>query len=350
RIIRRYTYELIQKNCIGPGLDVPGPDMGVGEREIAWMADTYMALSQGEHSAAGAVTGKPVSQGGIRGRVEATGRGVYFGLREAVAIEEDMKPLGLSAGLDGKTLVVQGLGNVGYHATKFLAADGVKLVGVVEREGAIYDPAGLDLELVFQHRAEGGSLLELDASESIEGGREGARGLEWECDILLPAALESVILPENAPRIQAKIIAEGANGPTTADADEVLNERGVLQIPDMFLNAGGVTVSYFEWIKNLTHLRFGRMERRFEAASNERILHAVEGLTGKRFNGNVFEKIAVGADEEDLVNSGLEETMVNGYHEMREIARSRDTDLRTAAFIASIQKVALAYRERGIFP
>ncbi len=350
RIIRRYTYELIQKNCIGPGLDVPGPDMGVGEREIAWMADTYMGLSQGDHAAAGAVTGKPVSQGGVRGRVEATGRGVYFGVREAVSIAEDMEPLGLSAGLDGKTMVVQGLGNVGYHAAKFLGADGVKLVGVIEREGAIYDPAGLDVELLFQHRAEGGSLLDLDASESIEGGREGARGLEWECDILLPAALESVILPENAPQIRAKIIAEGANGPTTADGDEILNQRGVLQLPDMFLNAGGVTVSYFEWIKNLTHLRFGRMERRFEAASNDRILRAVEDLTGKRFNGQVFEKIAVGADEEDLVNSGLEETMINGYHEMRDIARSRDTDLRTAAFIAAIQKVALAYQERGIFP
>ena len=350
RIIRRYTYELTQKNCIGPGLDVPGPDMGVGEREIAWMADTYMALSQGDPSAAGAVTGKPVSQGGVRGRVEATGRGVYFGVREAVSVAEDMERLGLSTGLDGKTLVVQGLGNVGYHAAKFLGADGVKLVGVLEREGAIYDPKGLDLEEIYRHRTEGGSLLEFDAAESIEGGREGARGLEWECDILLPAALESVILPSNAPGIKAKIVAEGANGPTTADADEILHERGVLQLPDMFLNAGGVTVSYFEWIKNLTHMRFGRMERRFEAASNERILRAVENLTEKRFNGEVFEDVAVGADEKDLVNSGLEETMVNGFHEMREIARIHDTDLRTAAFIASIQKVALAYRERGIFP
>ncbi len=350
RILRRYTYELVQKNCMGPTIDVPGPDMGIGEREVAWMADTYAALSPGQASTAGAITGKPVSQGGVRGRTEATGRGVYFGLREAVSIAEDMEPLGLETGLEGKTVVIQGLGNVGYHAGTFLAADGVKVVGILEREGAIYDSRGLDVEEIYRHRMAGGSLIDIEAEEVIEGGGEGARGLEWECDILLPAALESVIHADNAGRIQAKIIAEGANGPTTADAANILLERGVLMLPDMYLNAGGVTVSYFEWIKNLTHMRFGRMERRFEAASNKRILQAVEGLTGKRFNGDVFESVAVGAKEEDLVNSGLEETMVNGYHEMRELARIHEADLRTGAFIVAIRKVALAYRERGIFP
>jgi glutamate dehydrogenase (NAD(P)+) len=350
RIVRRFTYELVQRNCIGPGVDVPGPDMGVGEREIAWIADTYIQLSKGQVSAQGAVTGKPVSQGGVRGRVEATGRGVFFGVREALSHGDDMVRLDLAPGIDGKRIVIQGLGNVGYHAGKFLAEEGARIVGILEREGAIYRAAGLDVEAVFRHRADGGSILELEADEKIEGGAAGARGLEWECDILLPAALEGVIHAGNAPRIQAKLIAEGANGPTTADADRILDERGILQLPDMYLNAGGVTVSYFEWIKNLSNIRFGRMERRFEAMSNNRILRAVEELTGKTFNGNTFQEVAVGADEKDLVNSGLEETMVSGYQQMREMSLFHGTDLRTAAMATSIGKVALAYQERGIFP
>jgi len=349
RIVRRYTFELVQRNCIGPGVDVPGPDMGVGEREISWMADTYLALSRGELGAAGAVTGKPVSQGGVRGRVEATGRGVYFGLREAVAQAEDMADLGLSPGLDGKRVVIQGLGNVGFHAGKFVTADGAIVVGILEREGAIYDPKGLDVEAVRAHREGGGSILELDATERLPAS-ESARGLEWACDILIPAALESVITEENAPRIQAKIIAEGANGPTTASAAQYLVERGILQLPDLYLNAGGVTVSYFEWVKNLSHVRFGRMEQRFKGATTKKILDAVEGLVGKPFEKSLVDSLAVGASEEDLVNSGLEETMVSAFHEIREAAHRLGTDLRTAAFVVSIEKVATAYRERGIFP
>lgn len=349
RIVRRYTFELAQRNCIGPGVDVPGPDVGVGEREISWMADTYLALSRGQLGGAGAVTGKPVSQGGVRGRVEATGRGVYFGLREALGQEEDMAALGLTPGLDGKRIVIQGLGNVGYHAGKFLTADGAIVVGILEREGAIYDPNGLDVEMVRSHREAGASILELDASVRLPAS-EAARGLEWACDILLPAALESVITEENAPRIQAKIIAEGANGPTTASAAQRLVERGVLQLPDLYLNAGGVTVSYFEWVKNLSHVRFGRMERRFEGASTKRILDAVAELVGKRFEPSLVDSLAVGADERDLVNSGLEETMVSAFHQIRETALRLDTDLRTAAFVVAIEKVATAYRERGIFP
>jgi glutamate dehydrogenase (NAD(P)+) len=246
--------------------------------------------------------------------------------------------------------VIQGLGNVGYHAGKFLTDDGAVVVGILEREGAIYRAAGIRRGGRRTGIADGGSLLDLEADERIEGGTEGARGLEWDCDILVPAALEGVIHAENAPRIRAKIIAEGANGPTTADADEILHERGVLQIPDMFLNAGGVTVSYFEWIKNLSNIRFGRMERRFEAMSNDRILKAVEQLTGKKFNGDTFQTVAVGADEEDLVISGLEETMVSGYQQMREMALFHGADLRSAAMATAIGKVALAYHERGIFP
>lgn len=349
RIIRRYTFELVKRNCIGPGVDVPAPDLGVGEREIAWMSDTYIALSHGEEDAVGAVTGKPLSQGGVRGRVEATGLGVAFGIREAVSRKDDMDRLGLATGVEGKTFVVQGLGNVGYHASKFLGHQGALLVGVVERGGAIYDPNGLELEEIHGVREMGGSVLEIDAPVKLEADAS-AHGLEWDCDILIPAALENQIHSDNAPRIQARIVAEGANGPTTPNASAILAERGIFQLPDLYLNAGGVTVSYFEWIKNLSHVRFGRMERRFEAASIARILHAIQDLTGKSFDSGVFEDVAVGASEVDLVRSGLEETMVAGYQEIHETATEMDTDLRSAAFVNSIRKIATAYEERGIFP
>ncbi len=350
RVMRRYTYELTLRNCIGPSVDVPGPDMGVGPRELSWMADTYIALARGERGAAGCVTGKPLSQGGVRGRVEATGLGVYFGIREAVAEVDTMRALGLAPGLDGKTVVIQGLGNVGLHAARFLAADGVRVVGILEREGALYASGGLDFEAIAARRDAGGSLLEFDGEIRIEGGREGVEGLTWPCDILLPAALENMITPDIASRVQARIVAEAANGPTTAQGGEILRERGVMILPDMFLNAGGVTVSYFEWLKNLSHVRFGRMERRFSGASTGRVLRAVEELTGNAFDPVVVERLSVGASEADLVRSGLEETMVSGFQQMREAARRWNTDNRAAALAVSIQKIAESYSERGIFP
>lgn len=350
RIMRRFTYELTLRNCIGPSVDVPGPDMGVSARELSWMADTYFAMTRGELGAAGCVTGKPVSQGGVRGRVEATGLGVFYGIRECVDEVETMRAIGLEPGLDGKTIVIQGLGNVGLHAARFLAAEGVKVVGILEFEGALYDPAGLDFEAIASRRAEGGSLLEFDGTIKIAGGRAGMEGLAWDCDILLPAAIENVITAENAASIQARIVAEAANGPTTAGGGENLRERGVLVLPDLYLNAGGVTVSYFEWLKNLSHIRFGRMERRFAGSSVRRVLTAVEELTGNGFHPDLVDRLAVGASEEDLVRSGLEETMVSGFQQMREAARRWETDNRAAAMAVAIEKISLSYAERGIFP
>ncbi len=349
RLTRRYTYELVKKNFIGPGVDVPAPDYGTGPREMAWMADTYNAITPAELNSSACVTGKPITQGGVRGRTEATGRGVYFGIREACNDVEDMRKLGFTPGIDGKTAIVQGLGNVGYYAAKFLQAGGAKLVGLIEYEGAIYNPKGLDLEKVVQHRKETKSILNFPGATSTP---KNAEGLEWECDILVPAALENQITAENVARLKAKIVAEGANGPVTADANEQLLQKGVLIIPDMYLNAGGVTVSYFEWLKNLSHVRFGRMGKRFEESMNKRMLQAVEELTGKKFPQNIFDQIAHGADEEDLVNSGLEETMISAYNQMNEIRKqhSGKVDLRTAAFISAIDKVARAYMELGIFP
>jgi glutamate dehydrogenase (NAD(P)+) len=349
RITRRYTFELVRKDFLGPGVDVPAPDFGTSAREMAWIADTYMSLKPGDLNGLACVTGKPVTQGGIKGRQEATGRGVFFGIREACAVAADMKALGLGTGVEGKRVVVQGLGNVGYHAAKFLHEAGALLVGLAEYEGAIYDPKGLDLEQVMAHRRETKSILGYPGATDIE---ETARALELDCDILVPAALERQITEVNAPKVKAKIVAEAANGPTTTEADAILRERGVMVLPDMYLNAGGVTVSYFEWIKNISHIRFGRMQRRFEAGSHERLLHAVEDLTGREFARADVVRLARGAGELDLVDSGLEETMVVGYHGMREVWHHNggDVDLRTAAMITSIDKIAAAYLELGIFP
>lgn len=349
RITRRYTYELIKKNFIGPSVDVPAPDYGTGPREMGWILDTYRAMMPNELDSLACVTGKPVTQGGVRGRVEATGRGVYFGVREACGYADDMQRLGLSVGLGEKTVVVQGLGNVGYHAAKFLQEGGATIVGLAEYEGAIYNLKGLDVDKVLRHRRENKSILDFPGAVNIP---HSADALELECDILVPAALENQITMENVSRIKAKIIAEGANGPVTADASGLLSKNGVLALPDIYLNAGGVTVSYFEWLKNLSHVRFGRMGKRFEQTSNTRILQAVEGLTGKSFAKEVFGRVTLGADEEALVNSGLEDTMISAYNEIREIKKQRGDkmDLRTAAFISAINKIARSYLELGIFP
>lgn len=349
KITRRYASELVKKNFIGPGIDVPAPDYGTGAREMSWIADTYASLKPGEVDALGCVTGKPIAQGGVRGRTEATGLGVYYGVRELCNIPEDMKKLGLSTGIQGKRVIVQGLGNVGFHAAKFFYDNGAIIVGLAEYEGGIYNEKGLDLYKVVEQRKATGSLLNYPGAITF---KNSAETMEQECDILIPAALESVINGSNAARIKAKIIGEGANGPLTPEADEILNKKGIVVIPDMYLNAGGVTVSYFEWLKNLSHVRFGRMDKRFEENQNSAILKTVENLTGKSVSNVERNLIMHGPDEVDLVYSGLEDTMIGSFHEIREslLKNKEVTDMRTAAFICAIDKVGVAYEELGIFP
>ena len=350
RITRRFTFEMFKKNFIGPSLDVPAPDFGTGPREMAWIADTYCTLAPHEIDALGCVTAKPVAGGGIQGRAEATGRGVFYGIREMCGIAEDMRALGLSPLIDGKRVVVQGLGNVGYHAAKFLQEDGgAVIVGISEYEGAISKPDGIVIEDLMAHRRETGSILGFPGAENIE---QREQGLELECDILVPAALENAITMENAPSIKAKIIAEAANGPISSDASSYLYDRGTLVLPDAYINAGGVTVSYFEWLKNLSHVRFGRMEKRFEERSAREMLLAMEKTTGRTLSHEESSNLARGPEEIDLVNSGLEETMIQAYHEIREIKKRHDgqMDLRMASMLAAIDKIALAYADRGIFP
>jgi glutamate dehydrogenase (NAD(P)+) len=348
RITRRYTFELHKKNFIGPGIDVPAPDFGTGAKEMAWIADTYTSLSAGELNALACVTAKPVSQGGIRGRTEATGRGVFFGIREACDNSDDMQWLGLPRGLAGKRVVVQGLGNVGYYAAKFLQEGGAVIVGLSEYEGAVYDPSGLDVDKVIAHRQANDSILDYPGAQNVES----KAALELDCDILIPAALENQITEENAPRVKAKIIGEAANGPTTTAAAEYLWDNDRMVLPDTYLNAGGVTVSYFEWIKNLSHVRFGRMQKRFDQAAYRRLLGAVENVTGKQFSDMQMDDFARGANEEDLVNSGLEETMVMAFQQLVSIreVHERRIPYRTAAMINAIDKIAASYEHLGIFP
>jgi glutamate dehydrogenase (NAD(P)+) len=350
RITRRYAAELIKKDFLGPHVNVPAPDMGTGPREMAWIVDTYDAFRPGQPDTQACITGKPYQQGGIQGRVEATGRGVQFGIREAFSHAEDLKPLRLAPGLEGKTAVVQGFGNVGYHAAKFLQEeDGVKIVGVGEWDGAIYDPRGIDVRKLKRHHNRTKSLLGFPGAKSL---RRPEDILFVPCDILVPAALENQIHSRNYRKVRAKVIAEAANGPVTAAADEGLRKEGVLMIPDVYLNAGGVTVSYFEWTKNLSHMRFGRLSQHLETIEAETFIQQTEQLTGKRFNPLARKFLLRSHDELALVNSGLEDTMRSAYREIRTIQKRRKAvaDLRMASYVCAIQKIAGAYMELGIFP
>jgi glutamate dehydrogenase (NAD(P)+) len=350
RITRRYTYELVRRNFIGPSIDVPAPDYGTGGREMAWIYDTYRTLRENEIDAAGCVTGKPVALYGIQGRTEATGRGVFYGLREACADEQDMKKVKLSTGLAGKTMIIQGMGNVGSFTGMISQQEGdVKVVGVGEYEGSIYLESGIDIEKLLQVRKETGSILNYPGAKTFAQADRN-QVLEMPCDILVPAALENQITAENAKNIKAKIIAEAANGPITSAAEEILLKNGVLIVPDVYLNAGGVTVSYFEWLKNLSHMRFGRMEKRFNQTSQERLLHVMEDLTGRKIDPEILRKVARGADEVDLVRSGLEETMSRSYNFIHEFQRKHNIDMRTAAFAYAIKLIGDDYQSLGIFP
>ncbi len=348
KITRRYAYELISKNCLDPALDVPAPDYGTGPQEMAWIVDTYRAFNPKAINADGCVTGKPVHQAGIDGRTEATGLGVFFGIRECVSIKEDMTNLGLTVGLGGKRIIVQGLGNVGYHAARYLQEAGALIIGIAEYEGGITSPAGLDVEAVHKHRQETGSILGFPGAIEVP---QSTSLLEAECDVLLPAALENQITLSNCDRVNAKIVAEAANGPVTAAAAVRLLSRGIVIIPDLYLNAGGVTVSYFEWIKNLARVSFGQMDRRYELLSNQRMVEAIESSTGTPLSAVQRDQLIRGAEERDLVQSGLEETMIHAYREMWETKQRHQTgSLRQAAFVNALNRIAKAYMDLGVFP
>ena len=353
QITRRFAYELIKRDLIHPSQNVPAPDMGTGEREMAWIADQYQRMNTTDINARACVTGKPVNSGGIEGRTEATGRGVQYALQEFFRHPEDIAAAGLSGTLDSKAIIVQGLGNVGYHAAKFLSEeDGARITAVIERDGAVSNLEGLDIEALKTWIAETGGVKDFPVSAYTA---DGPSILKAACDILIPAALEGVIHRDNASRVQARLIVEAANGPVTAGADVILRDKGVVIIPDMYANAGGVTVSYFEWVKNLSHIRFGRMERRREESRNQLVVDELERLSLSRnvnwqLTPNFKEKYLKGASELELVRSGLDDTMRGAYNDMAEVWRSRKDvpDMRTAAYLVSIDKVASAYKAKGL--
>ncbi len=350
RITRRYTVELIRKNFIGPSVDVPAPDYGTGEREMAWILDTYQTFKGGEIDAAGCVTGKPVRQNGISGRTEATGRGVFYSIREVFNDESQLKKIGATKGVAGKTMVIQGMGNVGSNTGLVSQQEGdVKIVGLSEYEGTVYSEKGIDMQAALDYRKANGTILGLPGTVTLND-----RG-DWvgiECDILVPAALESVITIENAHKVRAKVVAEAANGPISAEAAEIITKNGSVIIPDMYCNAGGVTVSYFEWLKNLSHIRFGRMDKRFNQNAYGKLVSTIENMTGKTINDREREILTKGADEIDLVRSGLEETMISSYHQIMDTYHSYKNvnNLRDAAFICALNKVAGDYMTLGVFP
>ena len=353
QITRRFAYELIKRDLIHPSQNVPAPDMGTGEREMAWMADQYARMNTTDINARACVTGKPLNAGGIAGRVEATGRGVQYALREFFRSPDDLKKAGLSGSLDGKRVIIQGLGNVGYHAAKFLAEeDGCKIISIIERDGGIHSADGLNPDDVLAHIREHGGVKGFAGATYTE---DGVALLEEDCDILVPAALEGVIHIDNAARIEAPLIIEAANGPVTSNADAILREKGCVIIPDMYANAGGVTVSYFEWVKNLSHIRFGRMQRREQEARNTLIVNELERLSEAMgytwsLTENFNAKYMQGAGELELVRSGLDDTMRGALQSMRTLWHEREdvTDLRMAAYLVSIEKVAASYRAKGL--
>jgi glutamate dehydrogenase (NAD(P)+) len=348
-ITRRFTLELVRKGFLSPSTNVPAPDIGTGQREMAWMADTYKHLYPEDINYIACVTGKPIEHGGIRGRVEATGRGVQYALQEFFRHPQDIEKVNLDGGLEGKRIIIQGLGNVGYHAAKFLSEeDGAKITAIIERDGGIINDNGLDVEAVRQYINEYKTIKGYPDARFEEN---GAAVLEKECDVLIPAALEAQITRHNADRINARVIVEAANGPITYNADEILNSKGITIIPDAYANAGGVTVSYFEWIRNISHIRFGRMQRRHDELRGHQVASMLEELTGTNISEKLRGDLVKGTNEIDLVRSGLDDTMRLAYQEMREVleAEPKVHDLRTAAYVIAIRKIARSYLDIGVY-
>lgn len=348
RITRRFTYELYSKNFIGPGIDVPAPDYGTGEREMSWIVDTYQSLDQTSTDTLGCVTGKPISQGGIRGRREATGLGVVMGLNETCNDAELMKPLGLALGLQDKRVAVQGFGNVGYYSAYYCKQYGAKVVAIGEHDAVVVNENGIDVEALKEHQNATGSIKNAPNCKTLLN-RDDI--LYYDCDILIPAALENQIRMDNVEKIKTKIIAEAANGPLTSLAGDYLLKKGVLILPDIYLNAGGVTVSYFEWVKNLSNVRFGRLDKRFQQRNFDNIISIISEMTGKKPSEELIKKYTSQADEVSLVHSGLQDTMISSFQQIRDIQKSLGiADMRTAAFVCALQKVSRTYGELGIFP
>ena len=346
KITRRFTDELSKRDLIHPSQNVPAPDVGTGEREMAWMADEFRKLHPTELNAWACVTGKPVNKGGIGGRTEATGRGVQYALQAFFDNPVDVKKTGLTPGLKGKRVIVQGLGNVGYHAALFLSTeDNCLITHVIERDGSIVDQKGINIEKLKKYILENGGVKGFNGYVD-----KGSEILEEDADILIPAAMELVINKDNADKIKTPLIIEAANGPVSSEADEILSKKGIVIIPDLYANAGGVTVSYFEWIKNLSRIRLGRLQRRAQENQTTLMIEALEKMTGSKFPDEYKDLVMQGSAEIDLVRSGLEDTMRNTYEVISEVWNKNPNanDLRTSAMMVSVKRVMDSYHSLGL--
>ncbi|MBL4783053.1 MAG: Glu/Leu/Phe/Val dehydrogenase [Porticoccaceae bacterium] len=349
KITRRFARELIRKGFLSPATNVPAPDMGTGEREMAWIADTYKHLHPEDVNYSGCVTGKPVAHGGLRGRTEATGRGVVYVLREFFRHPDAVADAGFKSGLGGKRVVIQGLGNVGFHAAKLLQEEDECLItGIIEKDGALVKESGLDIQHIRDYIVEHKTITGYPDASHVADGKSL---LAMDCDILIPAAMEGQITPDNAEAIKANLIVEAANGPITFEADEILRQRGVTILPDAYVNAGGVTVSYFEWVRNLAHIRFGRMERRYDEMRGSHMLSALKSMTQQPIPEWIQKELVQGADELDLVRSGLDDTMRLSFQQIKAVLDSNDkvNDYRTASYVVAIDKISRSYLDIGVY-
>lgn len=354
KLTRRYALELAKKCFMGPAIDVPAPDIATGLQEMSWIADQYTkTIGYTDIDSHGCVTGKPINQGGIHGRVSATGRGVFYGTDFFLHQPDLMQLVGLPIGWKDKTCITEGFGNVGLHTMRYFTRVGCKCIGVVEHDGSIHNPAGIDPEKLEQYKLKHGTIVGYPEAQAYQGDLR----LE-KCDILLAAALEKTITKELAEKIQAKIIPEGANGPVTPAADNVFIKKNVMVIPDLFANAGGVTVSYFEWLKNLNHVSFGRLTFKYERDASLFLLSLVHKALAKGLGkdkvkilpSEEFNRRISQMSEKDIVHSGLEQTMENAAKAIAATSKRYNlgVDLRTSAYINAIEKIFHTYSESGL--
>ena len=345
KITRRFTEELVKRGLISPSLNVPAPDMGTGKKEMAWIADEYKRLNPHDINAYACVTGKPENMGGVDGRTEATGRGIFFALNSFFN-SSDLKKTKIKGNLKSQKIIIEGLGKVGYFAAKALRDHGSTIIGIIEKDQSFFNPKGLDIDLIRTWLDQSSEAKDYPNQKELLSKDEV---FSTACDIFIPAATEGTITEDNFHLLNTKLICEGANGPLTSRADQFLNDKGVLIIPDLYANAGGVAVSYFEWVRNLQHMRFGRMEKRRKEYENASLISVIETSTGSKISSQTKNLLNQGPTEIDLVRSGLEDMMTEAYENMSEIWNENKYDsLRTTAYIYSIKKLIESYRNIGI--